>query len=201
MRIYFCDILPNFPFEQSLFFFSQTARFELWTHLFLRVPTLACLLTSRWNNEDQSLAALSFMACEESLLPLLYYYLALLFPLHTHTHTHTHMHTHTCPGDISWRHAVWKRVKHWGPAPTVPSCLYELVTHSATNARRSQSQAPQHLCTSEYISVSLRVLELSREIALRTLTTVRQPVGALCGLTSRTEQHVLLLTCPDCCHM
>lgn len=49
--------------------------------------------------------------------------------------------THTCLEYISWRHAVWKPEKHWGCAPTVPSCLYELVTHSATNATRSQSQA------------------------------------------------------------
>lgn len=101
--------------------------------------------------------ALSFMACEKCLLSQLYYYLALRSPLCTQTH-----YTHTCPGNISCRHvAVWKRVKRRGPAPTVPSCLYELVTHSATNASRSQSQAPQHLCTSEHISVSLRVLELS----------------------------------------
>lgn len=92
-------------------------------------------------------------------------------------------------------------VKHWGPAPTVPSCLYELVTHSATYASRSQSQAHEHLCTSEYISVSLRVLELSGEFARRTLEIVKQPVGALSGLTYRTERHVLLFACPDCCHM
>lgn len=105
------------------------------------------------------------------------------------------MHTNACLGNISWWHAVWKPLKHWGPAPTVPNCLYELVTHSATNASRSQSQARQHLCTSEHISVRLRVLELSREVALRTLATVRQSVGVLSGLTYRKEQHILLFTC------
>lgn len=47
----------------------------------------------------------------------------------------------------------------------------------------------------------LRVLELSGEFALRTLETVSQPVGALSGLTYRTERHVLLFACPDCCRM
>lgn len=138
---------------------------------------LTVYLTSHWNNKDQSvsgckkISALSFIGCT----PQLYYYLSLLSPPCTQIHT--------CSGYISWRHAVWKPLKHWGPAPTVPSCLYKLVTQSATNARRSQSEARQHLCTSEHISVSLRVLELSREVALRTLATVRQSVGVLQGLT------------------
>lgn len=119
----------------------------------------------------KKISALSFIGCT----PQLYYYLSLLSPPCTQIHT--------CSGYISWRHAVWKPLKHWGPAPTVPSCLYKLVTQSATNARRSQSEARQHLCTSEHISVSLRVLELSREVALRTLATVRQSVGVLAGLT------------------
>lgn len=119
----------------------------------------------------------------KQLLLYLIYYLALCF---------SSRHTLSFLCYMSWWRAVWKLLKHRGPAPTVPSCLYELVTRSRSNAHRSQSQTPWHLCTSEHISMSLRVLELSREVTLRTLATVRQSVG---GLTYRREQHVLLLTC------
>lgn len=40
---------------------------------------------------------------------------------------------------------------------------------SNTQCHWSQSKASQHLCTSVYISMSVRVLELSRKFALRTL--------------------------------
>lgn len=167
--------------------------FELWTLFFLPVPMLTWF---HWNNDDQSVSGCKILC--SPIYGLWEVPSSSVVVLRGPTFSFIHTYTHTCPSYISWWHAVWKRVKHWGPAPTVPSCLYELVTHSATNACRSQSQAPQHLCTSEYISVSWRVLELSGEFGLRTLATVRQPVGALSDLTYRKEQHVLLFTCPDC---
>ncbi len=182
---------PNIPLNQA-YFFSQIGEFEL--------VSLRSLLTDvsleRWGSKCVWLlnSLLSHLWTVRSI----FFLSSITWP---YFHLYTHTHAHTCPGYISRQYAVWKRVKHWGPAPTVPSCLYELVTHGATNVSRSQSQAWQHLCTSEYISVSLRVLELNGEFALRTLSPVGLPVGALSGLTYRKEQHVLLFTCTDGCHM
>lgn len=68
---------------------------------------------------------------------------------------------------------------------------------SDINAGGSQWQAWWHLCT----NVDLKALERSRDFALSTPATVKEPVGVHSGSIYRKEQRVLLLTYPDCCHI